>query len=47
LILFFSSGDLASMDEDGYVRIVGRIKDMINRGGEKSKTKQKTNQKRN
>ncbi|WP_421729606.1 AMP-binding protein [Brevundimonas sp.] len=28
------SGDLATMDEDGRVRIVGRIKDMIIRGGE-------------
>jgi len=28
------SGDLAVMDDDGYVRIVGRIKDMIIRGGE-------------
>jgi len=28
------SGDLATMDEAGYVRIVGRIKDMIIRGGE-------------
>jgi fatty-acyl-CoA synthase len=28
------SGDLAVMGEDGYVRIVGRIKDMIIRGGE-------------
>ncbi len=28
------SGDLAVMDEDGYVQIVGRIKDMIIRGGE-------------
>ncbi len=28
------SGDLATMDEEGYVRIVGRIKDMIIRGGE-------------
>jgi len=28
------SGDLAVMDEDGYVRIVGRLKDMIIRGGE-------------
>ncbi len=28
------SGDLATMDEQGYVKIVGRIKDMIIRGGE-------------
>ncbi len=28
------SGDLATVDEDGYYRIVGRIKDMIIRGGE-------------
>lgn len=28
------SGDLATMDEQGYVRITGRIKDMIIRGGE-------------
>jgi fatty-acyl-CoA synthase len=28
------SGDLGVMDEDGYVQIVGRIKDMIIRGGE-------------
>ena len=28
------TGDLASADEDGYVNIVGRIKDMIIRGGE-------------
>ena len=28
------SGDLATMDDDGFVNIVGRIKDMIIRGGE-------------
>jgi fatty-acyl-CoA synthase len=28
------TGDLAVMDEDGYVNIVGRIKDMVIRGGE-------------
>ena len=28
------SGDLATLDESGYIKIVGRIKDMIIRGGE-------------
>jgi fatty-acyl-CoA synthase len=28
------TGDLAAMREDGYVNIVGRIKDMVIRGGE-------------
>jgi fatty-acyl-CoA synthase len=31
---WYRSGDLASMDERGYLRIEGRIKDMIIRGGE-------------
>ncbi len=28
------TGDLATMDEDGYVKVVGRSKDMVIRGGE-------------
>jgi fatty-acyl-CoA synthase len=28
------TGDLATIDEEGYVRIVGRLKDMVIRGGE-------------
>jgi fatty-acyl-CoA synthase len=32
--LWMHTGDLAVMDEEGYVRIVGRSKDMIIRGGE-------------
>ena len=28
------SGDIGEMDDEGYVKIVGRIKDMIIRGGE-------------
>ncbi|HEV3128878.1 MAG TPA: AMP-binding protein, partial [Solirubrobacteraceae bacterium] len=28
------SGDLATMDDEGYVRVVGRIKDIVIRGGE-------------
>jgi fatty-acyl-CoA synthase len=31
---WISTGDIATMDEHGYVRIVGRIKDMLIRGGE-------------
>jgi len=30
---WFHVGDLASVDEDGYVTIAGRLKDQINRGG--------------
>ena len=32
---WYRSGDLASIDAAGYVRITGRVKDVINRGGEK------------
>ena len=28
------TGDIAIMDDDGYVKIAGRIKDMVIRGGE-------------
>jgi fatty-acyl-CoA synthase len=28
------TGDLATIDQDGYVKVVGRIKDMVIRGGE-------------
>jgi 2,3-dihydroxybenzoate-AMP ligase len=31
---FFRTGDVAKIDEKGYIRITGRIKEMINRGGE-------------
>ncbi len=32
---FYRPGDLATIDADGYLRITGRVKDVINRGGEK------------
>ena len=31
---FFKTGDLAIIDEQGYIRLTGRLKEMINRGGE-------------
>jgi cyclohexanecarboxylate-CoA ligase len=31
---WFDSGDLAYLDEDGYIRISGRVKDILIRGGE-------------
>ena len=31
----YRTGDVGIFDEDGYLRIVGRIKEMINRGGQK------------
>jgi cyclohexanecarboxylate-CoA ligase len=32
---WYRTGDLATIDEDGYLRITGRVKDVVNRGGEK------------
>jgi acyl-coenzyme A synthetase/AMP-(fatty) acid ligase len=34
------SNDLATIDDDGYIRLVGRKKDMINRGGLKISTRE-------
>ena len=31
---WFDTGDLAYMDDEGYIRINGRIKDVVIRGGE-------------
>jgi acyl-CoA synthetase (AMP-forming)/AMP-acid ligase II len=32
---WFKTGDLGSFDDDGYLFLVGRVREMINRGGEK------------
>ncbi|MCO6187571.1 (2,3-dihydroxybenzoyl)adenylate synthase [Rhizobium sp. L1K21] len=32
---FYYSGDVVQQTEEGYLRVVGRVKDQINRGGEK------------
>ena len=37
---YFRTGDLVVVDDDGYVAFTGRIKDIVNRGGEKISAKE-------
>ncbi|WP_368165716.1 (2,3-dihydroxybenzoyl)adenylate synthase [Aeromonas sp. R9-1] len=41
---FYCSGDLVVQDVDGYLTVVGRLKDQINRGGEKIAAEEVENQ---
>jgi 2,3-dihydroxybenzoate-AMP ligase len=41
---FYCSGDLVVQDADGYLTVVGRLKDQINRGGEKIAAEEVENQ---
>lgn len=37
---FFKTGDVAKINKEGYITLTGRIKEMINRGGESISTKE-------
>lgn len=37
---FFKTGDVARIDKNGYITLTGRIKEMINRGGESISTRE-------